>query len=65
MERHRCEERPVRVGLPDGSVLEFPSMNKTTKYFDIQYGQVQRALRSGKPVRYDQRKGMIFTYITN
>ena len=56
--------KSIRVEATDGSITVLPSLSQTLKHFDIQSIQLQRALRSGKPISKGPRKGMVFSYDT-
>ncbi len=56
--------KPIRVEDAGGSITELPSLRQTLQHFDIQSNQLQRALRSGKPISKGPRKGMTFSYDT-
>ena len=42
--------KPIRVEDAGGSITVLPSLRQTLQHFDIQSIQLQRALRSGKPI---------------
>ena len=56
--------KPIRVEDAGGSITVLPSLRQTLQHFGIQSNQLQRALRSGKPIIKGPRKGMTFTYET-
>ena len=56
--------RPIRVEDARGAVTVLPSLSQTLQHFGIQSIQLQRALRSGKPISKGPRKGLIFSYDT-
>ena len=60
--RNRFTPRPIRVTFPDGKITVFPSFRSTMRHFEIQNGQLQRALNSGIPVSKGDREGISFAY---